>query len=179
MYRPHELPAVYEEHQTNARLTDPVSTPRMWSLPVPLRVKHSGFKEMGVFAPPPPMSKPGCFTLALRGTPHLLTYPGSRHWLVTTLALPGGSTPTDPFSGEPPHSRVDGVLCKGHMTFSSSGKGYMINVDISRATLAGMAARVLESEPDSRILVRLLPRFARGAVRWYRDQGCLQFWAAL
>jgi hypothetical protein len=65
------------------------------------------------------------------------------------------------------------------MTFSSKGKGYMINVDINRATLRGMATRVLESEPDSRILVRLLPRFAQGAVRWYRDLGCLQFWAAL
>jgi hypothetical protein len=179
MYRSHELPAVFEEHPTHARLTDQMGSPRLWSLPVPLRVKHSGFKDLGVVAPPPPGIRSECFTLSLRGTPHLLTYPGGKHWLVTTLTLPDGSTPTDPFSGEPPHSRVDGDLCKGYMTFSSKGKGYMINVDINRATLRGMATRVLESEPDSRILVRLLPRFAQGAVRWYRDLGCLQFWAAL
>ncbi len=179
MDRSHEPPANYEEHTTNARLTDQVSTPRLWSLPVPLRVRHSGFKEMGVTAPVPPTTHPGCFTLPLLGTPHLLTYPGGRHWLVTTLALPDGSLPDDPFANEPPHTRVDGALCKGHMTFSSAGKAYMINVDITRATLKGMAARVLDREPESRILVRLLPRFCLGAVRWYRQQGCLQFWAAI
>lgn len=179
MDRQHELPAAYEEHRTSARLTDQTSAARIWHLPVPLRVKHSGFKDLGVTAPVPPGVKSQCFTLALRGTPSILTYPGARHWLVTTLVLPNGAAPTDPFSEEPPHSRVDGALCKGHMTFSSAGKGYMINVDISRATLGGMAAKVLELHPDSRILVRLLPRYAQGAVRWYRDLGCLQFWAAI
>lgn len=179
MDRPYEPPAPYEEHQTNSRLTDQCAATRLWHLPVPLRVRHSGFKDLGVVAPVPPGSRSECFTLALRGTPSILTYPGARHWLVTTLTLPNGSTPTDPFAGEPPHTRVDGALCKGHMTFSSAGKGYMINVDISRATLGGMAARVLESEPDSRILVRLLPRFTRGAVRWWRHLGCLQFWSAI
>jgi hypothetical protein len=54
----------------------------------------------------------------------------------------------------------------------------MVNIDINRASLGGMAARVLESEPDSRILVRLLPRFTTGAMRWSKA-GWLQFWAAL
>jgi len=179
MDRSYEPPVPFEEHRANVRITDQNGVRRVWSMPVPVRVKHSGFLGLGVYAPPPPDRPRECFALQLRGTPSILTYPNGKHWLVTTLTLPDGSTPTDPFANEPPHTRVDGAGCKGYMTFSSAGKGYMINVDISRATLGGMTARVLESEPDSRILVRLLPRLARGAVRLWRPLGCLQFWTAI
>lgn len=178
MDRSYEPPATYEEMRINTRMVDQVSNPRSWSLPVPLRVRHSGFKGLGVTAPLPP-GKTECFTLPLRGTPHILGYQGGRNWLVTMVTVPGGSTPKDPFAGESPVTRVDGDQCKGILTFTSTGVAYMGFIDITRATLGNMAARVLDREPDSRILVRLLPRYAHGAVRFFRDLGCFQFWTAI
>jgi hypothetical protein len=176
---PHEPPAVYEEYPTVSRLTDAIGTPRLWKMPVPLRVKHSSFKIAGVKAPVPP-GRTGIFTLPVRGKPTLLTFPGSRHWLVLTVSIPDGSTPTDPFASEDlPFHRVDGESCKGYLTVSSKGLVYMAGIDLTRATLSSMTARILDREPDSRILVRLLPRYARGSLRWFPSLGCFQFWSAL
>lgn len=179
MDRSYEPPEPFQEFKITTRLTDQVATPRMWHLPVALRVRHSGLREVGISSPPPRGPKPECFTLPLRGYPSILSYPGSKHWLVTTVTLPDGSTPEDPFAQEPPHTRVDGVDCRGTMTLSSAGKAYMAYVDISRASLGSMTARVLESEPDSRILVRLLPRYATGALRYWPGHRAIQFWTAI
>lgn len=83
------------------------------------------------------------------------------------------------FDQERPHHRVDGDKCIGYFTVSPKGQIYMANIDLSRSTLAGMAARVQENHPLSRILVRLLPRVVRGAARWYQDRRLLQFWIAV
>lgn len=143
------------------------------------RVMFYDFKSLGVCAPCPPKGIKNAYSLKFAGTPTLLTYPGSRHWLVATFALWEGSTPEDPFVGEPPHHRVDGVDARLVLTCASSGLAYLANVDISRATLIHMTARVLDREPDSRILVRLLPRHAQGAVRWFPETRTMQFWSAI
>lgn len=179
MDRETEPVAPYLEYPTAVRHLDQVITPRLWKMPVPLRVKHSGFKNLGLTALLPQPQEPGVFTLKARGFPSILTFPGSRHWLVMTLALPGGATPTDPFAGEPPYLRVDGAECKGLLTSSSAGRIHMGFIDLPRGTLSDMATRVLDREPESRILVRLLPRFTTGAVRWFQGLGCVQFWSAL
>lgn len=142
-------------------------------------MKHSGLKQWGPIAPLGPHLKPQCCTLALKGTPHILTYKAGNHWLVTTFDFPSGSTPTDLFGGEDPLHRVDGVYCNLKLSHSPKGVLYVANIDISRATLAPMATRVLESEPGSRILVRLSPRVAKGAFRWFPDHRHIQFWTAI
>lgn len=181
MYQPPELPVIFEEHPVNAHLSDQASYIRLWTPPLPLRVRHTGLRNLGVLAPPPPgfVAKTRLFTVPVHGTSHLLSYPSDKHWLVLALTLPGGVPPTDPFANESPHSRVDGAPCKGTMTCSHLGVGQMIYTDLSRTTLAGLTASVLESEPDSRILVRLLPRRARAVVRFFRSSGHLQFWTAI
>lgn len=179
MDRSYEPPAVYEELQVKTKMADQVATPRAWSLPVPLRVRHSGFRDLGITAPVLPKSKKDCLALSLRGTPHILVYPGDRAWLVTTVTPEHGSTPKDPFAGESPILRVDGDHCRGVLTHASTGVAYMAFVDITRATLGSMAARILDREPDSRILVRLLPRYTTGAIRFFRSHDCLQFWTAI
>jgi hypothetical protein len=179
MDRSHELSAPYMECPTECRLASLGRTTRLWVSPLPLRLMFSGFKSLGVCAPCPPKEIKNAFTLNVRGTPSLLSYPGSRHWLVATFAMPEGSTPEDPFAGEPPHHRVDGVDARLILTLSSRGLAYLANVDIGRASLTHMAARVLDREPDSRILVRLLPRYAKGAVRWFPEHRAFQFWAAI
>ena len=148
-------------------------------MPVPLRVRHSGFKLSGVGAPVPP-GPSRISTLAVRGKPSILTFPGSRHWLVLTVAPESGSLPPDPFSAEPaPFDRVDGEPCRGYLTVSSQGRVYMAGIDLTRASLSSMATRILDREPDSRILVRLLPRYTLGALRWFPSRTCYQFWSAL
>jgi hypothetical protein len=172
---PHELPTPYVEQKTNARLNDLVNSPRPWHLPVPLRVKHSGFTDLGIHAPVP-TQRPPCFTLKVIGTADILTYPGSKHWFVQTVCLPDGTIPEDPFAGEPPHIRVGGGTCKGIFTFSSKGLGSMLHVDVTRAVIAGLADQVQRSEPDSRILIRLLPRYVQGSIRWFPSHRCVQLW---
>ena len=179
MDRSHEPPVDFEEHKIRIRMTDPVTKPRLWTIPVPLRMKYSDLRSLGIDAPDLPKARNECFTLPLRGSTHILGYPGQRYWLITTVALPDGSTPKDPFASESPSLRVDGESCKGSIVMSSHGRAYMANVDINRATLGGLAAGVLDREPDSRISARLLPRTAAGAVRYFRAIRCLQFWAAI
>lgn len=174
-----ELATPYLEHPSTCRLVDQVATPRPWKMPVPLRARHFGFRDLGIHSPSPGPSKSEALALAVRGFPSLLTYPGSRQWLVLTVAMPGGVTPTDPFAGEPPHSRVDGDGCKGSLIASSKGQVYMGYIDLGRGTLSAMASRVLALEPESRILVRLLPRYTAGAVRWFPHLGAIQFWSAV
>lgn len=148
-------------------------------MPLPLRVRHSGFKDADIKVPVP-VNRNGIFTVKVQGVPSILTYPGDRNWLVLTVCPDDGSLPTDPFQlEETPFHRVDGVLCKGFLTVSSKGKVYMAGIDLSRSTLSKMTARVLDREPDSRILVRLLPRYTKGALRWFPRLNCFQFWSAL
>lgn len=176
---PHEPPTAYVEHPTSCRIHPFPGASHIWNLPVGVRVKHSGLKQWGSIAPADLCSKPQCSTLSLKGTPHILTYKAGNHWLVTTFDCPGGSTPTDLFVGEAPMHRVDGGYCTLRLSHSPKGVLYVANIDISRATLAPMATRVLESEPGSRILVRLSPRVAKGAFRWFPDLRHIQFWTAI
>jgi hypothetical protein len=179
MDRSNELSAPFRELQTNSRIQDILGTPRLWALPQPVRVKHGGFKDLGVTAPVPPNLKSNATTMAWRPDVSILSYPGNRRWLVVTGHMPDGRTPTGIFDSEPPHTRVDGGPVKGFFTLTNKGAVHMVSVDLPRGVVARMAEGVLASEPDSRILLRLLPRFCRGAVRWYQDDRCLQVWTAI
>jgi len=180
MDRSYEPSIPYVECKTIVRMVDLNYTPRPWSMPVPLRVKHSGFKSLGVSAPVPlNTNKSACFTLPLRGSIQIILDPNNGYWLVQTLSLPAGETPTELHGKEAKTIRVDGGPCKGHLTFSSVGGAYLANINIGRETLRDMADQVMKLDPDSRILVRLLPRYGQGVVRWFEKTQCLQFWTPL
>lgn len=180
MDRSHEPRAPYEETTTSCRLSDQMLKPRAWHMPVPLRVKHTQFNCLRVIAPVIRKRETKVFTLSARTQPHVLIYPGPACWLVLDVQLPWiEETPTDLLANETPLHRVDGVPAVSVLTTSSHGMLYMSCTNLSRAALSTMATRVLELEPTSRILVRLLPRYARGAVRYFKDQGVLQFWTPL
>jgi hypothetical protein len=176
MDRQHEPSTPFVEYPATCQLTAK-ATARAWRLPLPVRVKYTGLRDMGLKAPCEPKQRNQFFTLTVKGTPHILTYPGPKHWLVTAFSF--GETPTDLFAGEQPIHRVDGLSCKLSMAYSSHGTAYMADVDIDRATIGPMTTRVLDREPDSRILVRLTTRCAYGVVRWFEDTKHIQFWAAI
>lgn len=176
MDRSHEPQARYTEVRTSSILRDQINSPRIWHSPVPLNVRHWGFGELGVKAPCTPSSPTSPCTYRIRMIPSLLVYPGSRCWLVMTGRLDDGEgTPTDPFDCEAPLHRVDGAPIKGMLTASSARNTYMAYAFLSRAVLSSMTARVLEFEPTSRILARLLPRYCPGAVRLFPCR-TIQFW---
>lgn len=178
MDRKNELLPPLEEHTTNCTLSF-IGDKRIWKLPHAIRVMHTGFKDLGLEAPNGPQNKTGFFPLKNKAKPHILTYPGPKFWLVTTASLDGAEPPTDPFEGEHPIHRVDGVPCPLTITYTSHGVAYMATIDITSSVLAPMTNRVLESEPGSRILVRFLPRYAKATVRWYPSIKHLQFWTPI
>lgn len=149
-------------------------------MPVPIRVKHSTLAPLGLTAPGGPKVSNQAFTVSAPTVPSILGYTGSIRWLVLTARLPWvEGAPTDLLATESPAYRVDGAPCKTILTASSKSQVYMSFTDLSRATLSPMATRVLEFEPTSRILVRLLPRFAMGTARLFQDAGTLQLWTPI
>jgi hypothetical protein len=176
MDRSHEPQAPFTEIKTSSILRDQVATPRPWHVPVPLTVRHWGFGGLGVEAPCTPSSPTSACTFDVQLTPTLLVYPNDRNWLVLTGRLKDGEgTPTDPFAFESPLHRVDGAPTRGVFTATSKRNTYMVYAYLTRAVLTGMTARVLEFEPTSRILVRLLPRLCPGSCRLFADR-TIQFW---
>jgi len=150
-----------------------MSTVRLWHLPVPVRVLHTGFQSLGVTAPLPLRPKKSIFTLPVRSTPTIFS-DAQKLWLVHTLTLSGGS-----FAWNPPGWRVDGPVCKGHLHCSCLGAVHMVNIQMPRACMTAMTDGVLAVAPDSRILVRLLPRYLKGSVRYYPDTETFQIWSAI
>lgn len=177
MYQETELPTPHLDFSTVSRLGGLQKAVRPWSMPVPLRVMHTGFKDFGIQVAPSP-KKTEAYGLPLRGTSTLLKRPEG-FWLILTMTLPGGETPTGLFDGEPPNSRVDGGPCKGGVTATSRGGLYKADIKLTRPDLTAMTNQVLAQDPNSRILVRLLPRYGRGVLRWYPSHQCLQFWSAI
>lgn len=175
MDRPIEPQAPFQEMQIQTRMVDQVGSPRVWVPPVPLRVRWTGFRSLGLKAPNRPVTD-RISTLRVDGFCTLRTYPDRRHWLVV-------SAPLDPTSGpvgvDDSETTVDAGPCRTTYTISSAGLVYMAYTDLGRPALARMAASVAEREPRSNILARLLPRYAVGVVRWYPASHAVEFWAAI
>jgi hypothetical protein len=175
MDRPIEPQTPFREMQIQTRMVDQVGSPRVWVPPVPLRVRWTGFRSLGLLAPNRPSTNQ-VSTLRVDGFCSLRTYAGQRHWLVVTAPL---APTTEPVGVDDAETTVDGGPCRTTYTLSKTGFVYMAYTDLSRPVLARMAASVAERTPRSNILARLLPRYAVGAVRWFPAANGVEFWAAI
>lgn len=178
MDRSYEPSAPYEEKPINIRMADQVNSPRSWGRLVPLRIKTSGLKQSGLIYPVG-VDKTDHSSIRMDGTPSILSFASGCFWLVTTLSPEGPLEDIEPFQEGDPLLRVDGESTRANLTVAPGGTMCLVNVDISKAVLQSMAARVLDAAPYSSILVRLLPRYATGAVRWFSDHRVLQLWVAI
>lgn len=187
MDRAIELSAPFEEFPVESRFTDLYpSTIRPWKLPVPLRAIYSSLGIVGLKHPSAPPGK--TFALKGRGFPSVLSVPPTgtagprRHWFVLTGAmdtdtpLPLGDAA---FAYETqPCLRVDGPVLKTNHS-GTYNQVHFATAPLDRATLSSLTARILELDSDSRILVRLSPRYTKTVMRLWRSRSLYQMWSAI
>lgn len=166
-----------QEMQIQVRMSDQVGSARAWVPPVPLRVRFTGFRDLGLSAPCKPKPGAKCATLRVDGLSHLVTSADGRHWLAVTAPL--GEPSELVLEAGDARAVTTGGPCKTLFTMSRKGLIYMAYADIGRPALQRMTDAVLSENPRSSVATRLLPRYAVGVIRHYPGPDAVEFWVAI